>query len=727
MTAIDWRELADVVEIADGTARTRFYFTDGTYAEEAIGLAVDRRAQDMLGVDVVLGRRFVDEDFVDNAENVVLIGNTLWRTRFAAAPDVIGQTVRASLDDQADEGQAFRVVGVLRPNFTYAADMARDIAIAIPQRGTPRVYFVRLREGIPAPFAERRITEAARRVAGATSADWSVRLESVRERYVGGLRPLLFAVAGAAGLMFVIVCSNVVVLMLLRSSRRRREVAVHVALGAPPSAVLRASAAESVLVMTAAVVFGLALATLALRFLEPSIEQHLGRPAPGGATAIDLSYGVTLAIAGIGALAALVLCVVPAFAAWPLQLSGALRHDSRSGISGRSSRHVRSALIGFEVASSVAMLAACGLMVRTAVNLVGTDLGFRTEGVVRARLALPQHNYPSAEALVGYHERFLDLVSSRGSAPIAVTNFPPFYAPPRQAVLIDESDTPRGRAGVTAVSRDYFSVLDIPIAAGRAFTSSDRVGAEAVAVVSVSLARELWPGGSAVGKRLRTAEQPVANAPLGAWRTVVGVVEDVRQHHTDAEVGDVYLPFLQAPNQYAPLFIRTDRPVEEWVAILRTAASELDRSALISGVTSIEAEGDRLLAPARFVASILTAFAAFASVIAVVGIYAVTAYAVHQRTRESAIRIAVGATHGAIVRMFLKEGGIVLAVGTAAGALGALGIARLLATQLYDVAPFDPATLAAACAALSAAALVAMWVAARAGAASNPLLSLTEN
>ena len=283
------------------------------------------------------------------------------------------------------------------------------------------------------------------------------------------------------------------------------------------------------------------------------------------------------------------------------------------------------------------------------------------------------------------------------------------------------------RAGVIAVSDGYFDLLRIKLKQGRGFTASDRPEAEPVAVISATLAQRLWPNESALGKRLRTAERPVSNAPLTVWRTIVGVAQDVRQTYTDADLHDVYLPFLQASSRYAPLFIRTDQPPAFWLKALRTTVAEIDPAVLIGSGTMLDEQARQQLAGPRFLMSVLTGFALFAALIALLGIYGVTAYAVQQREREVAIRIALGATPVAIILMFLRQSGLVLAIGIGGGLFGATAVARMLGSQLHGVKPFDVATIFGACAFLVLAGLLAIWWPARRAAFQNPMNALNEN
>jgi putative ABC transport system permease protein len=732
VTALDWKALDDVVEVADNSIPARFFLTDNGYPRETMGLQAAPGSLEALGVRASLGRSLLEEDFHPGAERVALIGQTLWRERFGADTNVIGQYFRAHPSNLAEPVELFHIVGVLPPEFRFAREYGRGaMEFVVPLRSSMQTYLVRLREGVPAAFAEQRITEAVKSAATSFPPNWNgVHLESVHARYITGLKPMLIAIMIAAGLVLLIVCANVAVLTLLRALRRQKEMAVRVALGAGRWHIMRMLMAEACLICGAALVLDLALTKLALSLLAPLIEERLGRGAPGGTSAIGLDSTVLLSVGGAGVLIALSLAFIPLLTPWQRRLADTLRREGRSGTDGPAMRRMRSSLIALEVAASLALLVGCGLMIRSVLNMVNADLGFQTEGITRVRVALPTRTYPDAAAFLRFYDRLNQRLAATTDASFALTNFIPFYETPKQQVDIEVNDGSDGAgltAGVLAVSDSYFDMLSINIKQGRGFTAADRAGAEPVAIISETLARRLWPDGNAIGRRIRTADQPVANSPLTDWRTIVGIARDARQTYIDNDLKDIYLPFLQAPNRYAPLYFRTAHRQALSLAALRAAVAEIDAEVLITGETSLEGEGNKLLAGPRFLMATLTRFAFFAALLAIVGIYGVTAYAVQQREREVAIRMAIGATPGAVIRMFLKEGGLVLVCGVGGGLLGTRLVVRLLASELHDVQPFDVLTLATACAFMVVAGGLAIWWPARRATTKNPLAALNGN
>jgi putative ABC transport system permease protein len=275
------------------------------------------------------------------------------------------------------------------------------------------------------------------------------------------------------------------------------------------------------------------------------------------------------------------------------------------------------------------------------------------------------------------------------------------------------------------VGPGYFGLYYVPLKQGREFTAADRVGADPVAVISQTLRHTLWPDGDAIGQQIRVVEGDTPDSPLGPWRTIVGVVGDIRQGYDDSDLRDIYLPFLQVPSRFASVHIRTRRSLPFWDKSVRTAATELEPRVYVSPATTILSE-DRQRAGTQFIASILSGFALFATLLATLGIYSVTAYAVQQREREVAIRNAVGASKRAIISLFLKQGGQILIIGLAFGLVGVFSAAKILKNRLYEVEPFDFATILFTCLLIGLIGLFAVWWPARRAAARNPMSVLKE-
>ena len=277
---------------------------------------------------------------------------------------------------------------------------------------------------------------------------------------------------------------------------------------------------------------------------------------------------------------------------------------------------------------------------------------------------------------------------------------------------------------VHGVSDGYFATLSIPTIAGRAFERGDRAGSAPVAVVSEALARQLWPGSSALGQRVAVPQGQERGQPVMVERQVVGVVRDVRQGPADVDLADLYVPIAQTSTRFAFVLVRTTGAPSNWLAPLRSAMREIDPELAMDRAGPMQVTVDAITARPRFLTSLLGAFAFVAALLALVGVYGVIAYAVRQREREIAVRLAIGADPARITRLFLRQGAGILSVGLALGVIGVLAAGRLIESQLFGVTPRDPVALALAVVAFAVAGLVAIWWPSRRAGAMDPAIAL---
>ena len=727
MSAMDWNALRDVVELPITGSSTTLYLGDGS--EQSLrALRVNQGFIDGLGVRPPVGRAFAAEEYTGASTPVAMISYAMWRDRFGGDSAIIGKTLRAELGDQRVEAQSFRIVGVLPPGFWFGRESSAVMDVLLPLTAPARTYMVRLREGVSVPTAERRMTQVARAVATDLKADWTgVQLESAHERYVGQFRPILLGATVVAGIVLLIACTNVAVLVLLRALQRQKEMAVRVALGAGSRHIVRLLVAESGLLCGVAIAFVLAVTMAALRLFAPLIESQLGRTAPRGVSAIGIDPNV-IAVAGVATLGiALSLCLIPLMTPWRRRLAETLRSSGHHGTDGQSMHRIRSALIGFEIAGSLVLLVACGMMLRSVVQMVTADLGLNVASVSRVRLVLPPRAYPDPATRYAFYRRSTERVEALTGGKVALTSWPPFAESMAQPVIGDGTQDATSAAAVSAIGTDYFSVLGIALRDGRVFGAGDREGTEPVAIVSAGLARRLWPSGSAVGRRLRAVDALGTSTPSATWRTVVGVVGDVRQTYGDNDVADVYVPFYQvAPERFVSFYLKTNAEPRALATTLRAALAETDPLVQFRDVIRVSDE-NRQLVGTRFLTTVLTAFAAFAAFLSIVGIYGVIAYAVRQRRREFAIRVALGATRQAVTSLSMRGGGVVLVASIGIGAFAAAGAGRVLRNQLYGVPPFDVWSLAGAALVMGAAGLLAIWWPAHRAGSVDPVEVLRED
>lgn len=724
LQTLNWSALEDAIEYPIAWDLDVFYLIGGDHPESAPGAWVTPGFVQGLGIRPAIGRGFEAGAFASGSPQVALISHRLWQRRFSADPNIVGRRFDAYVSDRPDEAEAFTIIGVLPPDVWHLNPYTD---ILTPLRAQTYPYLVRLREGVLPREAASRITALVRAGTTGLPAERQVELVSTHEEYVARLRPILRAVAVAAGIVLLVAWANVAGLLLIRATRRQKEIAVRTALGAGRLAIARLLMIEALVLGVGATAVGLVASGLTIQSLAPLIQRELGRPAPRGEMAFAIDGTVVAGAAVFGLLTALACLFAPLAASWRVDLSRALHSGSRTATEGRGSQRARSALIALEVAASLALLTGSTLMIQSVVTLLRVDLGIRAERVLSAPLTLRQRHYPDAASRLAFYERVLPrLAGISGVESVALGNAWPLQAPRPQT--IEGGSSVSSRTSVQAVTAEYFTTLGMTVAGGRPFTSSDRAGSEPVALVSETLARRLWPNGRAIDERVRiVAAAGQDDDGRSAPRRVIGVVRDVRQTPSDEDLSDVYVPLLQTPGRFAWMYLRTSESPLARLPAIRSAFREIDPEISLSTARPLQVALDEQVSRPKFLASLLAGFALVAALLALVGVYGVIAYAVRQREREIAVRMALGADSRTIVGLFLRQGGVVLAAGVALGLLGAVGAGRTLESQLFGVSPADPSTLGITSAAFAVAGCMAVWWPARRAALTDPAVALKDD
>lgn len=759
MERLAWHTLDDIVEHPLAWDLDMFYVLGGRYPESAPGAWVTPGYMAGFGIRPAIGRTFEASDFEAGRPQVALISHRMWRTRFAGDPAIVGRGFSAYVSDRPDEAETFTVIGVLPADLWHTNPYTEVLA---PLRAPTYPYLVRLREGVMPEMAAERIAALVRGGGATLPADWRVVMRSAHASYVTQVRPLVVAVGVAAGLVLMIACANVAVLMLVRASRRQREIAVRLALGATRGAIARLLIAEGLAIGGAATIVGLGLSWIVVRGLGPVIERQLGRQPPGGAAALAVDWTVVIAAVVCGLLTVCGVMLAPLVSSWRTRGSLALVGGGRGATEGPASRRMRGVLIAFEVAASLALLSGSALMVSSAVRMLGVDFGMQTGRVMIAGVGLRARAYPDPARRSAFFAQVpARLAGVAGVESVALSDWWPLQPPPRRRIEIDGAKgDAQAQAGVMGVGAGYFETLGIPRRAGRVFTDRDALASEPVAIVSETMARQLWPRSSAVGQRLLIMpdeRERGANAPAAApaWHTVVGVVGDVRQTHADLDQADLYIPLLQRADRFAFVHIRLahssallrsgpaasaaagsrDRDADDSPASrdardseqrLREALAALDPEVSMGTPRLLDQVVDQERTRPRFLASLLVAFAVFAGLLALIGMYGAIAYAVRQREREIAVRMAIGANRQAVTRLFVRQGALVLGGGLILGAAAAIASGRLLESQLYGVRPGDPSVLVLTTVSFAICGLLAVWIPARRAAAMDPAAALKQ-
>ena len=717
LETLNWNSLEDIVDVSISWDLDLFNLRGAPYAEAAQGTWVTRGYLEGFGVRAARGRVFDARDFAPESSAVAIISHRLWQTRFNGDPAIVGRHFESFSIDRPDEIGVFTIVGVL-PERHWHLQPFTDVLAPLKVPNMP--YVMRVRDGVDAQVLADRIT-ALVRSRHQMPEGWSATVTSAHESYVLSVQPLLLTLAAAAGLVLLIAAANVAVLLLIRAAARRPELAMRRALGATGARVARMLIAEAVVLGGAAGAIGLGLAQLLVTVLAPIVDRQLGRAVPGGPAALQLDGPVLLGVAAAGTLIVIVCSIVPIWAATRSAASPPQALGQKSAAGSRGQQRVRSILVVTEVAACLALLVSAVFMVQSSVRILDTDIGVRTDNVHVTSLSLRQASYPNPASRIGLMDRVsADAARIQDLGGVAFANSWPLQAPPQREVLSDGPGKP-AMAGVQAVSAGYFDVLGIPIIDGRGFGTQDVLDGVRAAIVSATLAERTWPGQRAVGRRLRIMPPSTASpAPPPTTVEVVGVVAVSRHSHTETETADVFLALSQYGTHAPFVYLRTGGDAAAVFGQVRSVLLRIDEGVVTGSLRPLADIIDQQRAGSRFLSQLLVVFAGMATLLALVALHGVIAYAASQRRREIAIRMAIGATRGSIEVMLLRQGVVIVSAGLAAGVLGAVAIGRLLQSQLFGVTANDPVIITATAAAFAVIALAASFLPARQAASVDP-------
>jgi len=716
----------------------------GNTTERIRGDVVTGNYFSILGVRPALGRLLEPEDDqAGGAAAVAVISHGLWQRAFGSDPEIIGQSINLN-------GYNFTIVGVAAQEFAgTATGSSFDVwlPMAMQPQAIPRMsagilqdrsagwiaIFGRLKAGVRLPQAEAEIAAISSNLAQAypeTNQTRSARLvaglgltSSDRESFRCFLG-LLFA---AVVLLLLITCGNVATLLMVRATSRRREIAMRLALGASRSRLIRQLLTEGVMLSLLAGALGLLLARwmadLILAFQQPAYGLR------GLDTGLDFNVlGFSLALS---VLTGILFGLVPALQAAKPDLVASLKDGAPAG--GFHKSRLQSSLVAFQVGLALVLLIGAGLAVRTMQKIVAIDRGFDTNNRLLMSLDLSIQGY-NAEAGGAFYEQLIrQLASTPGvvSASFAKT-VPPNDWSDRLSIFLEGQEPPQEalrasddlgiRTDANRIAPGYFRTLNIPLLQGRDFTEADRAGTPAVAILNQTLAEKLWPGESAIGKRLAV---PSPNGPRRPPVEIIGVVQDTRYRTLLSDAPPIlYLPVLQAYDGRTTLVIHTTGEPAAMIETIRNAVAQVAKNLPLFAIKSLSEQVATTLWQQRLAASLIGIFGGLALVLAAIGLYGVIAHSVTQRTREIGIRMALGADYTNIVGLMVKQGLGLAATGTTLGLVAALALTRLMSSLLYEVSATDPATFVLASLGLIAVASLASYIPARRATRVDPMVAL---
>ena len=676
----------------------------------------------MLRVKPLRGRVFLPEEDKVGGAPVVVLSHALWQSRFGGDEGLIGRQI--TLD-----GKSRTVIGVMPPNFALPPGDQTEAWLALgaladqmQNRGVHRLTAIgRLKPGVTLRQAQTELSTIASRIQQQfPDADpgHGVNVISGYESLTKNARPALLTLLVAVSFLLLIACVNVANLLMARAETRQKEIAIRTALGATRWRIVRQLLTESLLLAVMGGAAGLLLAAWGVDALAGTLPEDFPRVKEIGIDRVVFGFTGALSV-----LTGLIFGIIPALTRAKPALNETLKEGGRTSATFGRGR-IRGALVVTEVALSLALLVGAGLLIKSFWRLMQVNPGFQTDHLLTMNVLLIGEKYKETRQVISF---FRELPARLGALPgvkavSAVNVLPISGGDSNGGLTIEGRDFPPAQTPSASFRRilpNYFSAMGIPLKQGREFNERD-TGEEKVVIINEGMARRFWPDGDAIGKRIKVG--PPQNEP---WLTIVGVAGDVKNIGLEADaLLATYEPHAQRPWSSMNLAIRTDADPSSLSAAVRGELRVMERDLLIRSLSTMDERIRLSVAPRRFNMTLFVVFAAFALLLAAVGVYGVMSYTVTQRTHEIGVRMALGAQSGAVLRLIVGQGLKLALIGVVIGLPAAFALTRWMEDLLFGVRPTDSWTYGAVAALLLLAALFACWIPARRAAKVDPMIAL---
>ena len=699
-------------------------------AERVAGIQVGDGFFKVMKAEPMLGRVFDAEDQKEGQDRVIVLGHSLWSTRFGGDRNVVGQTIQLN-------SRPYTIVGVLAPDarplpvtlVEPEGQFYRPVAEAYDnsQRDSRHLRAIaRLKPGVTIDQAQAELHGIAKRLQQEhpiTNKNYGVNVVSITDDTVGGLRPILAMVFGAVFFVLLVACANVANLLIARSTARRKEITIRAAIGAGRWQLVRQLLVESLLLAVLGGVFGLLIATWGL-----SVIEALGAKLNPMFTDLHIDLRTLAFTFGLSMVTALMFGLVPALQISKPDLANSLKDGGRGAGSSGIRNRLRSGLVVSEIAITLILLVCAGLLIKTVLRITEVDKGFNSANILTMNIGLPAARYPKPEDSIRFYQQITERIATiPGVKAAGITSVMPLTSNfDGRGLAVEDHPRPRGEefnVDLYVTTPGYLNAMEIRLLRGRPLSEADGQKSEKVALINSSMAQTLWPDKDPLGRRIRFAGDDGSEAQQ--WRTIVGVVSDVSQYALDKKPPmQIYLPHAQFPTSFNTIVVKTTGDPKALTGSVKNAILAIDKDQAVYSVATVDELLGESIVLRRFVMLLLMVFAAIALILAAIGIYGVMSFVVTQRTREIGIRMALGAQTRDVVAMVLKNGIALAAIGVAVGLVAAFALARLLRSLLFGVTATDAATFALVPAGVVAVVLAACYLPARRASKVNPLVAL---
>ena len=736
----DWKESTKAFDAFGAYSGALANLSDeGQPPERYSGANVTANTFGVLGARPVIGRDFVPEDDRPGAPSVALIAHKVWVNRYGSNPSVIGRTVR--LNDVPTT-----IIGVLPEGFQFPFNSEvwmplHQINNLLDQKrnARPLQTFGHLAPGVTRAQAQSEMINISKRLESEnpdTNKDIQARVQTFNEQQNGGpIRTIFLSLMGAVAFVLLIACANVANLLLSRATNRAREISVRVSLGATRWRVIRQLLMESVLLSVVAGLAGLGIAMIGIRLFDRATTD-VGRPYWIQFT-MDGTVFAFFALVCLGT--GIVFGLAPAIHSAKTDVNEVLKEGGRSGTAGIRARRWTGALMVGELVLTVVLLAGAGFMMRNFLTMYRLDLGIDTSHLLTTALALPERKYPSLEQRLAFYERLEERLRSNPKIEsVTITSNPPLQGGFLRKLDIEGKPRDQGQQApnVTMLTIDprYFKTMGMPLQRGRDLTDEDGMKGREAAIINQRFAALHFPNEDPIGRRvtlsidLQGGAPPQGGVPLSLTATIIGIVPNLRQRDFQLPDPDpiAYLPFRTDPRGFMNLIARASGDPNSLTPILREEVRAIDADLPLFGIRTMDDALAQQRWPFRIFGTMFAIFALIALVLSAVGLYAVTAYAVSQRTQEIGVRMALGAQGNEVAWLFLRRSLVQLGIGLTLGIAGAFGVGTLFSqTQLLvQNRAGDPITIGGIALLLALVASVACFIPAKRATRLDPLVAL---